>query len=58
MNKEQTTYDSVIEDLNSGKWRSWDCDAKDTETYLDETEDDLYGEGTVTLYTVNNSKIG
>ena len=56
--QEGSTIESVLDDLNSGKWRSWERDAKDTETYLEDTEEDLYGEGTVELYTTNNSKIG
>ena len=56
--KPDATPDSLLADLNSGDWRQWDYDAKDTETYLDDTQEVIEGAGTLEVYTANNERIG
>lgn len=56
--KPDATPQSLIADLNSGEWRQWDYDARDTETYLDDTQEVIEGDGTLEVYTANNERIG
>lgn len=52
------TPESLVEDLNSKAWRHWNYDSKDTEEYLDDTQEPIDGAGTLEVYTANNGRIG
>ena len=56
--KSDATPRSLLADLNSGEWRQWEYDAKDTEVYLDETQEPVEGSGSLEVYTANNERIG
>ena len=52
------TPESLVEDLNSKAWRHWNYDSRDTEEYLDDTQEPIDGAETLEVYTANNGRIG
>jgi hypothetical protein len=56
--KGDVTPESLVDDLNNGDWRHWDYDSRDTEEYLDDTQEPINGAKTLEVYTANNERIG
>lgn len=56
--KEGATPESVVDDINSGKWVEWEYNAKDASSYIEGTEEPIGVAGTLEIYTSNGSKIG
>jgi hypothetical protein len=56
--KGDATPESLVDDLNNGDWRHWDYDSRDTEEYLDDTQEPINGAKTLEVYTANNERIG